>query len=483
MDSFSWIVIIGALAFVAFAVMRKRRAETAAVRSPPPWIRLSVLIGLIAATGVVFANLDLAPKLSHMDLVVFSGPQAGHNHVLVDRLADNALRRNGTIENIATQGAAENLELLAKSSDRSRFALVQDSIPFPDKENLELVARLPSPETVFFIGPDANNIRRFADLSGLRIGIGPAGSGSALLARELLGAHGFEALNVTLSRHDFSEQAALLHDGGLDLGVFVISAESELIADAVRGGLQIASFEYLDALPHYIPAARVEWLPAGYYDYLEVLPKSDKKVLRVDTLVLGDRRAPRSDVVSLLALLDQTLHGFIQYNRNTPNNSGLPMAKDLRLFIENDGPSLLDEYAPVLVNFIPPANIVHLIMAISILFNVMGGWNRYRLWRVDSARVEIENLSASIFGARLTVDELAELKPVRRTFPRERVRRLEKLIADYETLARRCRRYSLSILVPMGRENVYRSHEQLINLRLSALRGLRRRIGDGDGRR
>ena len=337
-DSFSWIVIIGALAFVAFAVMRKRRAETAAVRSPPPWIRLSVLIGLIAATGVVFANLDLAPKLSHMDLVVFSGPQAGHNHVLVDRLADNALRRNGTIENIATQGAAENLELLAKSSDRSRFALVQDSIPFPDKENLELVARLPSPETVFFIGPDANNIRRFADLSGLRIGIGPAGSGSALLARELLGAHGFEALNVTLSRHDFSEQAALLHDGGLDLGVFVISAESELIADAVRGGLQIASFEYLDALPHYIPAARVEWLPAGYYDYLEVLPKSDKKVLRVDTLVLGDRRAPRSDVVSLLALLDQTLHGFIQYNRNTPNNSGLPMAKDLRLFIENDGP-------------------------------------------------------------------------------------------------------------------------------------------------
>ncbi len=475
-DAFAWIVLIGSVAFFVATVVRKKRGWVLPDPFPWSWGRPLILVGLIVFAGTVFAHIDFAPKLSHMDLVVLSGPTSGHNYTLVDRLSANAVKRKGSIKNVETEGAADNIQRLIDAADQPLFALVQDGIPYPEDSGLAMVARLPNPETVFFLGLNGERIRRFADLKGMRIGIGPGHSGSALLARHILGANGSGALNLILSEHPFPEQVEMLRRGELDLGVFVMNVAAPLIESALRDGLQIASFKNIDALPNHVPAARIEWLHAGHYDYVRELPPVAKKVMRVDTLVLSNGRASRSDVIALLVLLNDVFHGFIEYNRDTPNHTSLPVATDLKLFLENDGPSLLDEYAPVLVDFIPAANFIHFFMAISILLNVMAAWNRYRLWRVDTARVELENVVFSIFSSRLTVEEIAQLHPAKGEFNREQLRRLDKLVLDYDRLRRRCRRYSLSFLVPMGQENIYRFHEDLISRRLAVLRDLRGRV-------
>ena len=427
--------------------------------------------------GLIFTAIDLAPNLSHLSLSILSGPKDGQDYALVERLSDDAAKREGSVTNLKTKGIEDNLERLAQASDSwgVLFALAPDGLQYPQAEKLEMVARLPKSNTVFLLGPDAAAIRYLADLKDMQIGIGPQGSGTSLLARQLLGQKDLTKLNLSLSEHTFTEQFEKLQNGELDLGVFLLRDDNPQIKQAIHTGLEIASFENAEAWTNRFPALHLETLYAGHYDHVALLPKRNKKVFKVDTLVLGDRDASRSDVVALLVLLNESYHGFLGHNKNTPNHTGLSVAEDLHTFIDNGGPSLLDEYAPGLVNLMPPANLLHYVVIISVLMNLLTGWNRLRLYLIDSRRVEIENMMYHLFGTKLTLEEIH--KQLGRNEITEDDRNfLDELIDRSEQLRQRCRKYTTSIVTPLGQENIYRYHEGLISQQLKTLRDLRERV-------
>lgn len=440
--------------------------------------RIALFLGIFGLLGAIFTAIDLAPNLSHIDLTILSGPKSGQYHALVERLAADAAKRAGSVTNVATTGTAENLKRVEEAigSEGALFALVPDGLQYPQAGKLELVARLPKTNTVFFLGLHANRIRYLADLKDMRVGIGPQGSGTALFAREILVKKELTGLNLTLSEHTFTDQVKKLENADLDIGVFLTSQDNPLINKAIHEGLQIASFENAEAWVVRVPGLRVETLYAGHYDHVALLPNRDNKVFRVDTLVLGDRDAPRSDVVGLLVLLNETYNGFIPHNRDTRNNTGLAQAKELRTFIDNDGPNVLDEYAPGLLDFMPPANLLHYVVVISVLMNLMTGWHRLRLYVVDSHRTEIENLMYKLFGTELTFEEIHELEVGRYKLTEEDRKLLDELISRSERLRQRCRKYAPSIVTPLGQENIYRYHEGLITQQLKILRDLRERV-------
>src|SRR6185295_11415955 len=103
-------------------------------------------------------------------------------------------------------------------------------------------------------------------------------------------------------------------------------------------------------------------------------------------------------------------------------------------------------------------------------------WHRFRLWRLDAARVRIESEVAKLFPERLTVAEIGAQPPddAQRT-PAVRAR-VDGLIADLVVLSKRARKQSLSMLVPMGQEMAYRYQEQIIADLLDALRAFRVRL-------
>jgi hypothetical protein len=80
-----------------------------------------------------------------------------------------------------------------------------------------------------------------------------------------------------------------------------------------------------------------------------------------------------------------------------------------------------------------------------------------------------------LFGTKLTLEEIH--KQLGRNEITENDRDLlNELIDRSEQLRQRCKKYTTSIVTPLGQENVYRYHEGLISQQLKTLRDLRERV-------
>ena len=209
-----------------------------------------------------------------------------------------------------------------------------------------------------------------------------------------------------------------------------------------------------------------------------MLPPSDKEVLRVATLVVDNGCAGRSGTMGLMSALAEVFPDFVRHNKDAPNTSGLEVAPAAKSFIEHDGPDILDEYLPRLSNVMPPGNWVHLVMVVSVLFNVMGIANRFVLWRIDAERVKSEQQIARCFGPRKTLGDIARLHPSGNLLEASIGTEVDRVIGALEDLAARSRRFSLSVLVPMGGEMAYRYQENLIHETIAVLRAFRARYDE-----
>jgi hypothetical protein len=125
----------------------------------------------------------------------------------------------------------------------------------------------------------------------------------------------------------------------------------------------------------------------------------------------------------------------------------------------------------------PMARWVQLVFAFSMLFAAQALWHRFRLWRLDAARVGIESDVAKLFPTGATVGEIGEMLPDEAHRASSSRERLDRLIGDLIALSKRARKQSLSMLVPMGQEMAYRYQERLIADLLDALRAFRDRLG------
>ena len=148
-------------------------------------------------------------------------------------------------------------------------------------------------------------------------------------------------------------------------------------------------------------------------------------------------------------------------------------------FYKEEGPDLLGTYAPWAVDIMPLPTWIQIGVAISLLFSAMGMGHRFRLWRVDADRVKLESEIPGLFGAGTTLGAIAEMPVDPRHATPEARARIDALIARLSALAERCRRQSLSVLVPMGEEMSYRYQETLISDLITALRMYRDKLPAG----
>jgi hypothetical protein len=184
---------------------------------------------------------------------------------------------------------------------------------------------------------------------------------------------------------------------------------------------------------------------------------------QVDTLLVGNGCATRTATTGLPTLLTRVLPDVVARNREAPYAT-LPLAAGSRRFFENGGPDLATQYLPWAVDIMPLSNWIYVITAVSLLFNGMSAWNRFRLWQIDSRRMRVEELGR----LHLTSEHM---KPGHRS-------EVADLIGTLETLSRRCREQSVSIVSVMGQEMRYRYQEHLMTEFLEALRSFRARVDE-----
>ena len=429
--------------------------------------------------GTLFALTDPEASLRHLRVGFLSGNVKGNYFAVVDRIAVGAARRKGHVTNLTSAGSAENVRRLieARSSCSAHFALVQEGTPWPADSSLELIGRLTRPESLVILGRNADQFSSLKELHGLRLGIGPEGSGTESLMRRLLAP--LASLDLQVSTQPIDEQLQKLERGELDLGAMVIDEDADQLRDAVRlRKLQLLDLPRAEAMAHELPFLRVARVEAGHYDVLSGFPPTPKSILQTDTLIVGNGCASRSATQALITLFTDTYPRFLNYNRDSANLSGLAYASGARSYYAAGEPDQLGVYAPRVIDIMPTAGWIQLALGISVLFNAMGLVNRYRLWRLDDARVKIEQEIPRLFHhPQITVGEIARSRPAPGRERGEIDQEVRSLITRLEALHGRCRRESVSILVPMGGEMAYRYQETLIADLIQALRDFADRGG------
>jgi hypothetical protein len=434
-----------------------------------------VVLG-VALLVLLVSRVDFTHDLHRMHLRVLSGAPEGNYHAIVARLADGATKRLGVVENVTSGGSTENVKRLgdAAKSCELQLALAQDGLSWTP--GLQLVARLPHAESVLLLGKGGDAVNELADLKGLRIGVGPVGSGSDQLARQLFALPDVATLAVTLSNHAMEEQLELASRGDLDLAMLVIDADAPLVQEWVgRRGLSIASFAHAEGIARRLPHLKTGSVGAGRYDAVRVVPRTDRSVMKVEALVLGNGCAGRVASMDFLGLLAADQPELVRHNKDSANTTGLPLAPAAADFFANGGPQLADEYLPWLVDVMPPANWAYIVMGVSLLFNAMGAGHRFRLWRIDAARVKLEGELSVVFPPQTTLGDIQRTQPDATLTKPEALAAIDDVVRELEQLAARSRRYSLSMLVPMGQEMAYRYQEGVIYETLTVLRDFRRR--------
>lgn len=428
--------------------------------------KTAVFFAVLAIAIVVATFYDRTPRLSHLQVKFLSGHPKGNYYTIVNRLVAEARRRHGHIENLPSAGSVENIARLV--TGEAQFALVQDGLDWPEGHHLELIGRLGTPESFVLLGRNADRIHTLSDLQGMRVGIGPVGGGTEHVVRYILAQ--LPELNLQISTPNVEEQFAQLQSGELDLAAMVIDEDAQILVDAVRNRhLQIVDMAGTEVLSHRLPFARAGVIPAGNYDPVRQLPPQDKHVLQIDTLVISNGRASWSATQGLITVLTTQFPDFVHLNRTQANRTGLPLASAASSYFESSGPDVVGVYAPWVVDLMPTARWIQLVFAFSILINVMSFLNRFRLWRINAARVKLESELRILFAPGMTVGEIATVEPEERQRAPEMRTAIDNLIEHLSALLTRCRRQSLSVIVPLGQEMSYRYQELLI---LDLLRSL-----------
>ncbi len=439
---------------------------------------MAIAVLAVAAAVLYFS---VSGDYAFLRASVYTGAPTGQYYAVGDRLAARAHKKNGRLKVVATAGSVENIARLVGENGHCvpAFAFVQDGVPVPADASLQTLGRLPQPESLLLFSRRGRAINTFNDMRGASVGIGPDGSGTAYLMRQLLENSDLKGLDLKPSNHGLQAQAELVRDGQLDLAAFVMNENAELIRTlANKYDLEIVAPSDIEGL-----VARDKWLrlgkiPGGFYDIAKPIPATDKLVAQVDTLIMTNACVHRAERVAFLMLLSEEFPNFVRDNPppSSKSQDQAPLGDEARqFFFANGEPELADRYFPWLVNLMSPAYWIYLAMAVTVLFNASNAYSRFRLWRIDANREILESRLKALVSRGLTGEQIRALPPeaVIKT-PQDR-KDAEDLMRDLEALRLRCEEQTRSMVTPMGNEMFYRYQESLIEDAEATLASLLRR--------
>ncbi|MCU0589278.1 MAG: TAXI family TRAP transporter solute-binding subunit [Syntrophobacteraceae bacterium] len=175
----------------------------------------------------------------------------------------------------ATGASAENVRLVNKKE--AELAIVQsDTVDFAFSakeafkeklENLRAIAVL-YPEIIQLVVAGDSPVKSFADLKGLKVGVGAPGSGTEANFRQLLDVYGMKKEDINAQYLSFAESAEQFKDNHIDAFIVVAGIPNSAIMDVgtVRN-LRLLSIDApkIDMLDDKYPFLTPAKIPAGTY--------------------------------------------------------------------------------------------------------------------------------------------------------------------------------------------------------------------------
>ena len=345
---------------------KKGRIRSSVIKIYAPAIALT-LIGFVVA----YQFVEPAPPRT---LRIATGAETGAYHRVAMEYRDILARSGINLELVPTSGTVENLRLLvARAPDSPQVAFAQSGVSLEvaagektavkagtlgprDEEEQKTKAEqrgLISLASVFYeplwlFHREGLELHAPADLRGKRIAIGPEGSGTRMLALQLLADNGIPVdTALDLGGEDILDA---FRDSRLDAAFVVAGSQSALVQKLLQfRGLRLISFERADAyiLRHRFLSRLT--LPQGAIDIIENVPERDTVLLApAATLVARDDLHPA--LVDLLLQAAAKVHkrgGTFERSGEFPSPDYLsfPLSADAQRYFES-GPPFLQNLLP-----------------------------------------------------------------------------------------------------------------------------------------
>jgi len=183
----------------------------------------------------------------------------------VDGLIVNSVIAHGSVGNPLMIGAGE--AELVMTNYYSAYNAIHGLGPYDDPIPLLGIAPLQFSILQFMVMADSG-IYSIYDLEGLRVNIGPAGGGGALLFNTLLPFWGMELDDVNVSYVSYSEGSDAVNDGRLDVNVPHGAPPLEAISSLAQfNDLRLLELEteILEQVLAEFPYYSIATIPAGTY--------------------------------------------------------------------------------------------------------------------------------------------------------------------------------------------------------------------------
>ncbi len=265
-----------------------------------PAVSLSALafFGLIVFFAVFWFFHSAPPKT----IVITSGDDGTRFRRTAEKYAKILERSGVTLKILKSEGSLENLRRLEDPAFRVDVGFVQDGVAKGQKTDTLVSLGSMFYEPLFIFYRDGKQLDVLSQFSGKRLAIGEDGTGTQVLALELLDRNGIKAGGSTqLLKMDDDAAAAALLAGKIDAAFMMSdSASSRLVHDLLRKpGIRLFDFSQADAYTRRISYLNKTTLPKGSIDFGKRIPDQDINLISptVELIARTDLHPALSDLL------------------------------------------------------------------------------------------------------------------------------------------------------------------------------------------
>jgi TRAP transporter TAXI family solute receptor len=250
------------------------------------------------ATAIFFAALLLLQTMPPGTVVMATGSEGGAYHEIGKQYQAALMRAGENLRLFTTAGSVENLALLRDPHSGVNVALIQSGTIKGDQgSGLESLGTLFYEPLWIFHRSELQGLT-LENVRGLRVSIGPAGSGTSALALELLNRNGLTQRVGELLALEPQAAADQLLAGQIDVAFIIASWEAPTVQRLIADDrVSLTNLYRADAYVALYPFLSKVTVPAGVGDLAKHLPPTDVTLL-----------APTASLV-----VRKTLHPAIQY--------------------------------------------------------------------------------------------------------------------------------------------------------------------------
>lgn len=323
--------------------MTHKSISTAVTEFLKVWGLLTLAV--VAGFVVTYQYVGVAPPKV---VRIATGAKNGAYYSFAQQYARLLASDGIVLEVVSTAGSVENLELLKKGE--VSLALVQSGSASPeDKQRLQSLGSL-FLEPLWIVSRAQKPIKQFSELKGRRVAVGATGSGTYLLATQLLTATGATEANTTFVRGDSAQAMAALAQGTIDAAFFVASPMSPFIRSLLeQPAIEFVNFDRAAAYGRLFSFLTPVTLAEGVLDLERNIPRQDTTLLAVSANLAASRNLHPGLIPALLDAVTKVHRygGVLEQRRQFPSVDfvDLPLNEDARRYIAS-GPSFLFRWLP-----------------------------------------------------------------------------------------------------------------------------------------